>query len=243
MVDTNIEKMILPASTMLAAQEVSAKDVREKSKIGYSKLLDANLLVTGVIASALLRVNGELSPLQKTSLERGALVAGFVTGVGFCEKAISEGYYLQASTLLRQELETIAALEEIKQGVRRDGITPNIKCLPWLLPRLYGDLSAAAHVAKHRILISVAQHKEGFPGLPDGTVVWRMKPGFDNELSRRFYALHIMLMIQFAVHLNDYQEELHRSGLTDEEVTCLNLAINLLIEEKCAEPEPEDNKS
>jgi hypothetical protein len=234
-VEDNVEKMLLPASTLLAAQEISAKEVREKSKNAYSKLLDANLLTTGVIASALLRVNGEIAPLQNNSLERGALIACFVTGVGFCEKAISEGYYLQALALLRQELETIAAMEEVKQGVRQNGKTPNVGHLPCSLPRLYGDLSAAAHAAKHQVLRSVAEHKEGLPGGPDGTVVWRMIPGFDNELSRRLYSLHVMLMIQLAVHLNDYHEELHRFGLTDQEVTCLNMAIDLLLEEKCLE--------
>lgn len=241
--EDKIQKLLLPASTMMAVQKIGANEVREKSKNGYSKLIDANLLATGVIASALLRVNGEIVLLQENSLERGALIAGFVTGLGLCEKAISEGYYLQASALLRQELETIAALEEVKQGIRRDGRTPNVKHLPWSLPRLYGDLSAAAHAANHQILRSVTEHKEGLPGAPDGTIVWRMIPGFDNELARRLYALHIVLTIQLAVHLNDYHEESYYSGLIKEEVECLNLAIDLLIEEKCIEPDPKSDKS
>lgn len=237
MVEKNVQHMILPASTMLAAQTISAKEVREKSKDAYAKLLDANLLATGVIASALLRVNGEVAQLQNKSLERGPLIAGFVTGVGFCEQAISEGYYLQASALLRQELETIAALEEVKLGVRlrQDGKTPNVRNVQWSLSRLYGGLSDAAHASKHKVLMSLTQHKEGISGAPEGTVVWSMIPSFDIEISRRLYALHTMLIIQLAVHLNDYHDELHGSGLTDEEVKYLNLAIDLLVEEKCLE--------
>jgi hypothetical protein len=230
-----LKKMLRPASTLFAAQAVRGKEIREKSKTAYSQLLDANLLVVGVVASDLLRMNGKVAELKGKSLESGALIAGFVVGVGICEKAIVEGYYLQASSLLRQELETIAALEEIKQGIRQNGKTPNVKHLPWSLPKLYGDLSAAAHAASHQILSSIVEHKDGISGAQDETIVWGMIPEFDKKLSRRLYALHVFLIIQLAIHLHDYHDEVYCSGLMDEEVKCLNLAIGLLVNEGCLE--------
>ena len=59
---------------------------------------------------------GSTSPEVSAGLK---LVASFFQGVDITETAISEGLYGQAAALLRQELETIAALEEVELGRRR----------------------------------------------------------------------------------------------------------------------------
>ena len=51
-----------------------------KAKQAYGRLIDAHLLVAGVLGAVLLRTNGVVTPTTATSEERNALFAGFVIG-------------------------------------------------------------------------------------------------------------------------------------------------------------------
>jgi hypothetical protein len=85
---------------LFALQRVFGDKVREQTMKAYGRLVDAHLLTTGVLAAALLRVNGKITPITPTSEERNALFASFVIGIEACESAIAEGRYLQALALL-----------------------------------------------------------------------------------------------------------------------------------------------
>jgi len=117
--------MIEPASMPLAAQKVMRREVRDKSLAAYGRLTEAHMLATGAIGSALWRVNYKrsLERQETTADDRSALIASFVIGLDIIETAITEGCYLQAATILRQEMETLAALDEIDQrgSARKDG--------------------------------------------------------------------------------------------------------------------------
>lgn len=128
--------------------------------------------VTGVLGSALLRRNRERALIEGNSQQQIVLIAGFVQGLNIVECAITEGCYVQAAALLRQELETVAALEELKAGIRRDKTTPNVGHVPWSLATLYGDLSAAAHAARHNFLQQILDPQDA--DLPENTTAVRL---------------------------------------------------------------------
>ena len=140
------------AATMYAAQQVASDRVREKTKEAYGRLLDAHLLIIGVLATGMLRTNGKIVRSTDTSEERGALFAAYFIGIGLCERAIEEGRYLQAHALLRQEMETLAQLKAVSRGSRNETRAPDVSVLEQSIRRMYGELSSAAHVSAHRIV-------------------------------------------------------------------------------------------
>ncbi len=88
----------------------------------YGQFIDAHLLATGVLASALFCIHGKITETTPMASERDALFAAFVIGLEACERAIAEGRYLQAHALLRQEMETLAQFKAVRAGKRRPPI-------------------------------------------------------------------------------------------------------------------------
>jgi hypothetical protein len=155
-VDVHKRELIKSASTPYAVQKVYGDKVREQSRAAYRRLVDAHLLITGVLATGLLRINGKITPITYTSAERDALFASYVIGMEACERTIEEGRYLQAHALLRQAMETLAQLKAVTAGKRNENRFPNVAVLEKSLARLYDGLSAAAHVWKHHMVRAAA---------------------------------------------------------------------------------------
>jgi hypothetical protein len=212
-----------------ALQVVAGRSIREQSRQRFGRMLEAHMYVSGVLGSALLRRNGVYALIKGDSQRQIVLIAGFVQGLHIVECAITEGYYLQAAALLRQELETVAALEELKDGIRRDKTTPNVKHVPWSLATLYGDLSSAAHQGRHDLLRQVLDPQ--YSDLPVNTTAVSSVPTFQSDLAWRMYGLHVALLIQLAVHLHEHHKAVHGGGLSDAEVGAVERAQALLVEE------------
>jgi hypothetical protein len=167
------------------------------------------MLLSGVLASAILKVDGKLVEASQVGQERTALFASFVIGMDLCENAIVEGRYLQALTLLRQELETVAQLTLISMGKRKDGEAANLKVLEKSLVRFHGDLSAAAHVSKHDVVRSMTELDVSELDVPAFTAGARYYPAFNVNLARRAFALHLVLIVKVIEHMSVEHEERH----------------------------------
>jgi len=211
MVSREAVESLLGAATQLLGLQVAAGDViREQSKVHYGQLLDAHMQVVGAIGSAVKRRHGERAEIVGNSQRQIVIIAAFIQGINIVECSISEGYYIQAAALIRQELEMIAALEELKKGERVDKKTPNVRHVPWSLATLYGDLSQATHAADHDVLQSILVPDKS--SLPVDTTGVIMVQQFKDQLSWRLYGVHVALLIQLAVHLNDHHETVHGEG-------------------------------
>lgn len=226
--------IIEAAATLLGTQQIMQKEVRQKSLDAYKRLTEAHLLSTGAIGSALARFNGKRSSSKQTATDhdRNALVASFVIGLDIVEQTITGGYYLQAAALLRQELETLAALAEIDLGTRQEGRVPNIRSIEQV-KHLYGDLSAAAHVANRTILTLTTSLPKSPKATPTDTTVTRYFPAFDESIARCLYSTHILMMLLLAKQLDANLQHSHREGMTALEQNCLQAALRILLEEKC----------
>ncbi|SFM73226.1 hypothetical protein [Rugamonas rubra] len=203
------QQLLEPFATIRAVQQVYGARVREQSMQAYGRLTEAHMLLTGVLADAILRVDGKMVEASQVGEERTALFASFVIGMGLCEDAIADGRYLQALTLLRQESETVAQLTLISQGKRKDGEAANVKVLEASLRRIHGDLSAAAHVSKHDVVRSVTRLDVSGLDLPEFTAGARYFPAFDKNLARRAFALHLVLILNVIEHMSTEHEERH----------------------------------
>jgi len=231
-IEAHQRELIESAATLYAVQKIHGDTVREQTKRAYGRLVDAHLLITGVLATGLFRINGKITPYNATNEERNSLFANYVIGMVVCERAIEEGRYLQAHALLRQEMETLAQLKAVSAGKRKDSHSPNLNVLEKSLSQLNGDLSAAAHVSKHHIVRAATELDVSGKDLPEQTNGTRYFPAFDEGLARRSFGLHLMLTLRFLEELSDDVHEQHGDdGFTERESEAVNLAVDLMIAE------------
>lgn len=228
-------ELVEAASTLLAVQHCYGENVRKQALAAFGKLVDAHMITTGVLGTALLRVNGKFAEITPTSTRRNALFASFVIGLTICECAICEGRYLQAIALLRQEAETLAALCEVTAGKRKHGKTPNMSGLASDIARLYGDLSAGAHVAVHAVVHAATEWTGSIEGASGPAAMSRHFPMFDEHLARRLYGLHIYLMIRLIEQLNADFSQMHPEAFTSREIEAIDMVIDLMVQEKILE--------
>jgi len=206
--------------------EKQGKLVRESAKQTYGLLLDAHMLLTGVIQSALVRKSGVAGKTSDVIAHRLWLIASFIQGIDLCETAISEGFYFQAAALVKQELETIAAINEVNSGVRTNRRTPNVNRVPWNLGKLYGALNDVAHVGETVILQSLLSMAPRGPVAPV-----TIEPRFNEIIANQLYGLHVALLALLCFALGQLYEDLYGEGLTGTEVKMLLAALNHLIKE------------
>lgn len=82
--------MIQPAAMLYGIQKMFGDQARTRTKQAYGRLIDAHLLVAGVLGAGLLRINGVVTEITATSEPRNGLFAAFVIGLKACESAIEE---------------------------------------------------------------------------------------------------------------------------------------------------------
>lgn len=224
------ESVLRSGIDLLSSIRESRNEIREKSKREYgSGLLDAHLMVTGVLHEVLSRKSLIPGKTNKSIANRRVVIVSFVQGIPICEEAIREGPYVQAAALVRQELETVAAIEEEVEDVREDGETPNVKHVPWEMNRLYGELSAATHVSDHGYLAEIYRAEERGDARPVSVV-----PTYRDGAARNLYAIHVGLLIQVAMHLHEVQVEAYgeeEGELEEFELLMIMRAVDILNEE------------
>ena len=203
------QQFLSPAATLSAIQRVHGAHVREQTMRAYGRLSEAHMLLSGVLASAILKVDGKIVEASQAGQERTALFASFVIGMELSETAIAEGCYLQALTLLRQELETVAQLTLISLGKRKDGESAKLKVLEKSLARFHGELSAAAHVSKHDLVRTATELDVRDLDVPEFTVGTRYYPAFNEGLARRAFALHLVLILKIIEHMSEEHDARH----------------------------------
>lgn len=226
-----------PALTLYGAQSFAGDQVRAKSKASFGRMIDAHLLVSGVLAAVLLRTNGKRTQDGLLNQERRVLFASYVVGMSVCELAIQEGRYLQAMTLLRQEMETLAQIVESHDGTRKPGQTANVKVLGKDLSRVYGDLSAAAHASSHDM---VSGFVTGIMETEEATTrATYFYPVENMKLARQAFALHLVLTMNLIGQIAiDYNKAHPKDGFGPLEQEALNVAMELLKAEGVVEGIP-----
>ena len=198
-------------------------------------LIDAHELAFSSVCSMFDRFSGRKFPPQSKSVEgRMCLVAQFVQGVEICETAISEGLYSQAAALLKQELETLAAVGEFEQDRRQDGKTPNIKIETTSgFGTHYGDLNNIAHVSQSDINRQLVTIEHGDICAP--TLI----PQYNNELAKLLYGSHVYFIVEITRQTERLFKEIFDEGLSDEEEKLSCFALGILLREKLIKVPPD----
>jgi|GEM_PF-6304441 len=142
------------------------------------------------------------------------LVAAYIQGMFASYNLYSEGSYIKATAVLKQDFEIMVRLNEIYKNRHKDGKTPNAQNGPKELSRIYGYLNDVAHIAKHDILEQLITYtndeKSGFSPVKKISE----KHLFDLFLfdtSIKFEILRQTLMLHFELFGED---EVYERGLT-----------------------------
>ncbi|GGF00348.1 hypothetical protein GCM10011611_02450 [Aliidongia dinghuensis] len=209
--------------SQLDIQRNAQAATRKRWKADAGRLLDAHLLAFSTLVSIVTKKAGQPGRTSASLSGRMSLIASFIQGVDICEVCVSEGLYFQAANLLKQELETIAAIEEFKIGQRRENRTPNIsRAGPGAGP-LYSDLNAAAHVADQALLSRLITNIVSAEVIGASLV-----PMYNREASSHLYCLHVYLMVKCAIAAAETVKETHDEEMTDLERELLNSAVEIL---------------
>ena len=214
-----------PAVRLLSAQMKARQKLRAAWKEDAGDLIDAHQFALSAVYAMIDRFSGRRFEKQPQAVEgRMSLTAQFIQGVDICEVSISEGLYSQAAALLKQQLETIAAIDEYKNNRRKEGMTPSIgRGATSGFGPIYGDLNNIAHVSRHdlaRQLVTVERGEICAPSLI---------PQYNRELARFLYGNHVYFIVEVGRQTASIFDDIFGEGLAKEESEWIFLAITILL--------------
>ncbi len=212
------------------AHRVMRESATKAAVAELGEIAEAYALALHVVASASSRAENKFAEYTPASARRDSILAGYTVGLTLVEHAILGGYNAQAATLVRQELEAIAALQEIRIGARKECKTPNVRHVPSVPGSLYGDLSNAAHFSDSTTLRTITAYRGEIEDAPGPTAMWLLSPQHIPETTRRLFALHTLLVLHFTEHQAEHHYECHSLKSTEEEVQYVERALTLLMQ-------------
>lgn len=179
---------LLRGGINLEARTLSeSQKIRELSKNAYGNtLLDARLILLSIIYNLLNAKDLIPGNTNESISERLALITVYIQGATVVETQISEGQYIKAASLLKQDYEILARIGELTSGNPKYGKLSNIKNAVGFEPRLYGELNDISHISKSDIINSLLRRYE------EGKVVGvSYLPKFQKEIAINLYSLHV----------------------------------------------------
>lgn len=182
----------------------NAQKIREKSEKIYGvHLIESRLLMIAALAD-LQFVRAGIP--GKTDEELGKilqLTTIFWQGQFCTEQMISEGQYIKAATVIKQDIEIVTRIIQIKQGVAKDGKTPNVKYAPSMLHLHYADMNDIAHVSKPILLNTLTSITE------ETFTAVSIMPIFHEGISKNLYEIHLSVFYNIIVETIDLFQKLY----------------------------------
>jgi len=166
--------------------------------------------------------------LDKQDVDKVAQIAQlsmlFMQGVDICETSIAEGLYGQGAALLRQQMEIIAAMNEVWDGKRVPNKTPNISSLPEDLRPHYGGLSELTHAAVPEYLDHL------FTDIKGDKVGASITPLYRKDLAIFLYRISLTLLMCFMEAQEKALQVAYGESYDEKEKKLIHLAVtaNLL---------------
>lgn len=211
---------------LLAEQIERKKKIREISKKVCGDLLNAHALGLGIIESIYSKYLAIPGKTDDSVSARLPLIASFIQGIDICETCICEGLYTQAAGILKQELETIAAIDECERGVRKNRSTPNVKYVKFGLSREYSMLNGIGHVSNKEIFEPL--YKVSADPEIEGQQPISILPQFNKELCSYFYAMHILLILQVIEKLDELYIDMYGFQMSEDLKQAINIVFTVL---------------
>jgi len=181
-----------------------AQGMRTKSEQIHGHLLiTARLLMITALADLQTYRVGIPGETNEKLGEILRLIVVFYQGQFCTEQIISEGQYIKASAVIKQEIEIITRIAEIKQGCAKVGKTPNVKYAPSMLNLHYGDMNDIAHISKPTVL-------DPFTSIDKGTFKGvSIQPIFHKEISKNLCEIHLSIFYNIILEAIELFQQLY----------------------------------
>lgn len=121
---------------------------------------------------------------------RRALVAHFLQGARHVHSAIVEGAYAKSAAILKQDMELLCRIEEVKAGTEKEGQQPQFRAAPYL-GRMNGHLNDLAHPSKEGLIHLSLEQK-----VADGKRGISPFPIYEPKFAKSLFSVHAYLCLQ-----------------------------------------------
>jgi len=144
-----------------AIQEAAAR-VRVETDGKLQPLREAHRIVGDLLLRLVHQGVFEASSPTEGQSQRMSLTAGLIQSVSVSNNLIVSGFYWSAAAVLRQQMEAVARVVEIRTENYKGGTkTPDVALLPYGLAQNYGRLSELAHTSRGELLGDFVQSLAG----------------------------------------------------------------------------------
>lgn len=203
----------------------AAKAVRLQSAQQYGVLWEAYITMGRLLSSLIPQGAEDPVSVSPSASQRISLTANLLQSTTIVEDAISCGLYWAASALLRQHMEALARIIQIRDGKpATDTRPPNVSVLPLKLSENYGRFSELMHVSGGELLRHFALSSSG-------EEVATFAPIYREDWSRTLLTVHIAHMVVLAKEIDSLHQELYpKKSLVDVEGAVRDVA-RILTEE------------
>jgi hypothetical protein len=121
---------------------------------------------------------------------RRPLVAHFLQGATHVHSAIVEGAYAKSAAILKQDMELLCRIEEVKAGTEEEGQQPQFRAAPYL-GRMNGHLNDLAHPSKEGLIHLSLEEK-----VADGKRGISPFPMYEPKFAKSLFSVHAYLCLQ-----------------------------------------------
>ena len=193
MIDSKLDNAIQEAAARVRVEtEGKLQPLREAHRISGDLLL--RLVHQGVFEAS--------SPTEGQS-QRMSLTAGLIQSVSVSNNLIVSGFYWSAAAVLRQQMEAVARVVEIRTENYKGGTkTPDVALLPYGLAQNYGRLSELAHTSRGELLGDFVQSTAG-------EEVAMSEPYYRDRWAKELLCVHLVHCVALAHEIDLLHCELY----------------------------------
>jgi hypothetical protein len=182
-----MEDFLAEGEAMESVIEQTGLAVRAEAESEYGEsAIECRRIAVGVLAVCVGYVSemtGDSELVPDTAYFQTCL-ASFIQGSKVTERMISEGQYVKAAAMLKQDYELLVRIHEARAGWAVEGKQPNVRNGPSGSQRYYGELNKIAHPCNLDLLIALLSSQSGHLSIP---------PVFVKDTAKGLYRLHIWL--------------------------------------------------
>ena len=215
-----------------AIREAAAR-VRVETERKLQRLREAHRIIGDLLVRLVHQGAFEASSPTQGQSQRMSLTAGLIQSVSVSNDLIVSGFYWSAAAVLRQQMEAVARVVEIRTGKYKGGTeTPHVALLPYGLAQNYGRLSELAHTSHGDLLSDFVQSSAG-------EEVATSAPYYRDPWAKELLCVHLAHCVALAHEIDLLHRELYvgRNLIkVDEELYPI---VRVLVDEKFWEYFPE----
>jgi hypothetical protein len=193
MMDSTLDNAILEA----------AAPVRVETEGKLQPLLNAHRIVGDLLLRLVHQGAFEASSPTEDQSQRLSLTTGLIQSVSVSNDLIVSGFYWSAAAVLRQQMEAVARVVEIRKGKYKGGPeTPDVALLPYGLAQNYGRLSELAHTSRGELLGDFVQSTAG-------EEVATSEPCYRDPWAKELFCVHLAHCVALAHEIDLLHCELY----------------------------------